>query len=112
MRERPSRPPHAAQPFLAQTVDGLAIRRVCKYGTSGDKNAGPRFGRTACRAASDSAVDLEGHRSTRPIDHVAYRTNLRKHFGKECLTAKARIDAHDEHKITRLDHVADRLFAG
>ena len=112
MPERPSRPPHAAQPFLAQAVDGPAVGRICKYGASGDKNASPRFGRAACRAGSDPSVDLQVDRATRAIDHGPYRANLRKHFGKECLTPKARIDAHDEHKVARLDHVADRLFAG
>jgi hypothetical protein len=104
--------PHAAQPVFPEGIDGLLVRRVAEYRVASHQNACPRLRREAGRAAGDSAIDLEVDGATRPVDHVAYRSDLGEDLRQKGLTAKAGIDAHDEHKVACPDDVANRLLAG
>lgn len=104
--------PHAAQPVFPEGIDGLLVRRAAEYRVAGHQNACPCLRREAGRTARDSAIDLEVDRATRPVYHIAYRSDLGEDLGQEGLTAKAGIDAHDEHEVASPDDVTNRLFAG
>ena len=48
----------------------------------------------------------------RRVDHATDRADLRQDLGQERLTAEARVDAHDEDEVDRVEDVANGRFVG